>query len=299
MNRTDDDSYDGPASRPLTLSDVSGPSVNIDGMLQRFADGMPDPMFFKDLRHRWVAVNQAFCDLLGRPAEVILGKSDPDFFPPDQVTVFWAHDDRVFSTGKGDLNEEKITRADGSVQVLWTRKTAVYGEGRAVVGLCGIIMDITEQQAHLRQVERLEASAAQREAIIRAQQRTIDELVVPVLEVWDGILLLPLVGALSRGRAGHAIDSALMAVGRYAAEVVIIDVTGSEALDASVAELLVRATQAVALLGCKSILVGISPEAAQALVAGGTDLRAMKTCATLKQGLSLALSQRRGERRRG
>lgn len=280
---------DSPAS--ISATPASAWPEGIDGgTLQRYADGMPDPIFFKDRQHRWVAFNRAFCKLLRRPAEEIVGRSDPDFFPADQVSVFWEHDDMVFSTGKGDLNEENITAADGSVRVLWTRKTPIFDDNGAVVGLCGIIMDITEQQAHIREVERLEADASRQRAIIEAQQRTIDELVVPVLEVWDGILLLPLVGALSRGRAEHAVDSALRAVGQHRAETVIIDVTGAASFDAEVAELLVRAVRAIGLLGCKSLLVGISPSAATTLVAGGTDLGGVRTCATLKQGLALALA---------
>lgn len=265
-----------------------------EGTLQRYADGMPDPMFFKDRKHRWVAFNRAFSELLGQPAAALYGKSDPDFFPPEQVAVFWEHDQMVFSTGRGDLNEEHITHADGSVRVIWTRKTPIYNRDRVIVGLCGIIMDITEQQRHLRQVERFEAEAAHQNAIIEAQRRTIDELVVPVLEVWDKILLLPLVGALSRGRAEHAVDSALRAVGQHNAETVIIDVTGAAAIDAEVADLLIRAMRAIGLLGCRSVLVGISPAAAQTLVSGGTDLSAIKTCASLKQGLALALERSRG-----
>lgn len=270
-----------------------GPEPIDAGTLQRFADGMPDPIFFKDRQHRWVAFNRAFCDLVGRPASELVGKSDPDYFPPDQVAVFWKHDDMVFSTGKGDLNEEQITRSDGTARVLWTRKSPVFGKGGAVVGLCGIIMDITDHKAQIREVERLAADANRQKAIIEAQQRTIDELVVPVLEVWQGILLLPLVGALSRSRAEHAVDSVLRAVGAHGAETVIIDVTGAAALDGEVAELLVRAIRAIALLGCRSMLVGISPAAAQTLVSGGADLGGIKTCATLKQGLALALEERR------
>ncbi|TKD03136.1 PAS domain-containing protein [Polyangium fumosum] len=267
-------------------------------LLQELVDGMPDPMFFKDRQHRWVAFNRAFCELLGRPSEEIRGRSDPDFFPPDQVDVFWKHDDMVFETGRPDLNEETISLGDGKRKVLWTRKVPVRDASQAVVGLYGLIMDITDQMEHARQTDLFEAEAARQQAIIAAQERVIDGLVVPVLEIWEGILLLPLVGALSQGRAGHAIESILAAVSQRGTETVLIDITGAGLPDAAGAELLVRAVRALALLGCRTILVGISAESARTFVEGGLDLGAMATCATLKQGLSRALALRRGSPRR-
>jgi len=269
-----------------------------NGMLQDLIDGMPDPMFFKDRQHRWIAFNRAFCDLLGRPADELRGKSDPDFFPPEQVAVFWGHDDMVFETGRADLNEEQVTRADGTVRVLWTRKVPVYDGSRSVVGLSGLIMDITDQMEHDRKTALLEAEAARQRVIIEAQERVIDGLGVPVLEIGDGLLLLPLVGTLSQGRAAHAIESVLAAVSERGTETVLIDVTGAGLPDAAGAELLARAVRALGLLGCRSILVGVSADSARTFVEGGQDLGGMITCATLKQGLSRALALRRGPPRR-
>jgi rsbT co-antagonist protein RsbR len=280
------------ASVNAEMSMVVSPTGVDPCKFMQYADGMPDPVFFKDLEHRWVAFNRAFCALLGRPAAELVGKSDPDFFPPDQVAVFWDHDHMVFSSGKPDLNEERVTAADGGVRVIWTRKTPVYGDSGAIVGLVGIIMDITDQQAHKRAMEVLEAEASQQAALITAQREIIDSLVVPVLEVWDGILLLPLVGALSHSRASNAIEGVLAAVSQRRAETVLIDVTGVGNLDAEVVDLLIRAIRAIGLLGCRSILVGISAAAARALIESGMDLSAVTTCATLKQGLAAALRRR-------
>jgi len=257
--------------------------------LQRMADGMPDPVFFKDLEHRWVAFNRAFCDMLGRPASDLLGRSDPDFFPPEQVEVFWRHDEMVFSSGRADLNEERITSADGLVRVIWTRKTPVYADSGGIVGLFGIIMDITNQETHRRAVEILEAEARHQASLIIAQRRLIDSLVVPVLEVWDGILLLPLVGAPSQGRVSSALESVLKSIVDRRAHTVLFDVTGAGKIDAEVTETLARAMSAVKLLGCRTILVGIGALGAKALVDSGVDLGSIAACATLKQGLSRAL----------
>jgi rsbT co-antagonist protein RsbR len=269
------------------------PSLDSAAWFQLMADGMPDPWFFKDRQHRWIAFNRAFCDLLGRPRDELVNKTDSDFFPPEQVSVFWEHDDKVFDTGLCDLNEEIVTRADGTERVLWTRKTPVYDTERKIIGLIGLIMDVSDHRSHVREKERLEAEAVQQRAIIDTQSKLIDSLVVPVLAVWKGILLLPLVGALSHGRVSNAIERVLAEVSDRGAETVIIDVTGAGELDVEVADLLMRAVRAIGLLGCEAILVGIGPRAARALVEGGADLGKTMTCASLEQGLSRALARRR------
>ena len=261
--------------------------------LQQLIDGIPDPMFFKDRQHRWIAFNQAFCDMLGRTRKELFRRSDPDFFPSEQVAMFWHRDEQVFATGKGDLSEELITGAGGVQRVFSTRKTPVRDASGAIVGLSGIIMDISEQRELTRKAAALEAEAAWRLSLIEAQERLIDDLVVPVLEVWEGILLLPLVGGLTQGRAATVVEGALAAVSERATDIVIIDVTAAGSIDTEMAELLVRTVRAIRFVGCRSIVVGLSPTSAQALAEGGAGLGGMITCGTLKQGLSLALAKRR------
>ena len=261
--------------------------------LQMMADGMPDPWFFKDREHRWIAFNRAFCDLLGRPREELLNKNDADYFPLDQVKVFWEHDDKVIETGLCDLNEEFVTRADGSTKVLWTRKTPVYDESGACIGLFGMIMDVSDHQSHVREADRFEAEAEQQRTIIDTQAKIINSLSVPVLAVWKGIFLVPLVGSLSHGRLANAVERVLTEVSNRGTDTVIMDVTGAGEIDVDIADLLMRAVKAIGLLGCETILVGIGPEVARTLVEGGADLGKTLTFASLEQGLSHALAQRK------
>lgn len=261
--------------------------------LQQLLDGMPDPVFFKDLHHRWTACNQAFCNLFSRSREELLGLSDLDFVAPEIANVFLEHDDLVIASRKAEVNEELFTPINGELRVVWTRKTPVFDASGAVVGVAGIMMDVTDHKEHLRKTAALEAEAVRQRAIIAAQEHIINELVVPVLEVWQGILLLPLVGTINAARASHAVDSTLKAVSQRGTSTVILDVTGVGTLSTEVAELLVSAVRAIALLGCQSIVVGISPASARILVAGGADLRAMTTCGTLQEGLERALARRR------
>jgi rsbT co-antagonist protein RsbR len=191
------------------------------------------------------------------------------------------------------LNEELLTQPDGSVKAIWTRKTPVYDELGACIGLFGMIMDTTDHRSHVRENERLESEAEQQRTIIDTQAKIINSLSVPVLAVWKGIFLVPLVGSLSHGRLANAVERVLTEVSSRGTDTVIMDVTGAGEIDIDIADLLMRAVKAIGLLGCETILVGIGPEVARTLVEGGADLGKTLTFASLEQGLSHALVQRR------
>ncbi|HRI72106.1 MAG TPA: PAS domain-containing protein [Polyangium sp.] len=259
----------------------------------KMADGMSDPWFFKDREHRWVAFNRAFCELLKRPREELLGKTDSDYFPPEQVRVFWEHDDKVIFGGLHDLNEESLTQPDGTVKTIWTRKAPVVDETGECIGLFGIIMDVSDHETNLREKKMLEDESEQQRIVIDTQAKIINSLSVPVLAIWKGIFLVPLVGSLSHGRLANAVERVLTEVSTRGTETVIMDVTGAGEIDVEIADLLMRAVKAIGLLGCETILVGIGPGAARTLVEGGADLGKTLTFASLEQGLAHALAQRR------
>jgi rsbT co-antagonist protein RsbR len=241
------------------------------------------------MQHRWIACNQAFCALMGRSYADIIGRCDPDYVPPEQVEVFWRGDDEVTATGMPHASEEVISPADGETRYIWTRKWPMKNDQGQVIGLCATITDITEIRRRQEQVAKLEAEIKEQIAIIEAQSALLDELSVPVIQVWESILLLPLIGIVESRRAARVLETLLDSVARVGAEIVIIDITGVPVVDTAVAAYLLRAVQATQLLGCQSLLVGISPEIAQTLVGLGVDFSRITTRATLQNGLEYAL----------
>jgi len=258
-------------------------------LLQHAIDTLSDPFFVKDLQHRWTACNQAFCTLMGRTYAEIIGRSDPDYIPPEQVKVFWRGDDEVTSTGTPHASEEVINPPDGEPHYIWTRKWPMKNEQGQVIGLCATLTDITDIRRRQNEIAQLEAEVKDQLTIIEAQSALLDELSVPVIEVWESILLLPLIGIVESRRAARVLESLLDAVGRMGAEILIIDITGVPVVDTAVAAYLLRAVQATQLLGCRTLLVGISPEIAQTLVGLGVDFSRITTRATLQNGLEYAL----------
>ncbi len=258
--------------------------------LQSVLDSLDDPLFVKDREHRWVVINDAFCKLLGLPREALLGKSDPDLFPPEQVKVFWEADDALFSSGETNENEELLTDEQGVVHTIWTRKYPVRADDE-VIGLVGIISDITTLRERLSALERLERTTKQQEARLEEQQALIDTIAVPVISVWDGILLVPLIGEVSDRRATLVLDRLLTAISRESARIVFLDISGVPSINEASAATLLRAISAARLLGARAEIVGVSAAVAQLLVELDVDLSSVTTHSTLRDGLRRALHE--------
>ncbi len=104
-------------------------------------DAIPDPVFVKNADHRWVYVNQAFCQLVGKQRQWLIGKSDFDISPSAEARVFWAKDDEVLQFGGSNVNLEQHTHPNGECRVIETKKTLIQIAGKAY--LLGIIRDLT------------------------------------------------------------------------------------------------------------------------------------------------------------
>lgn len=134
-----------------------------------------------------------------------------------------------------------------------------------------------------------EAQIAEARAVLAAQQQLIQELSSPVARLWDGILLLPLVGSIDSRRATQITEQLLEGLARHQASVVIVDIAGVPVVDTAVANHLLTSVQAARLLGAEVVLVGISGETAQTIVQLGVDLSHLTTMADLQAGLAYAL----------
>lgn len=145
------------------------------------------------------------------------------------------------------------------------------------------VRDVTERRQQLQQ--------------LRRQRDEILELSTPVIQVWDKVLALPIIGTLDSSRAARLTESLLEKIAEHQAEVVILDISGVPAIDTLVAQHLLRTVQAATLMGAVSIMSGVRPETAQAMVHLGIDLGRLRSRNTLRDALQLALKivRRRSE----
>jgi rsbT co-antagonist protein RsbR len=112
----------------------------------------------------------------------------------------------------------------------------------------------------------------------------------PVTSIWDGILLLPLVGIVDSQRTQDIMEKTLSRISESRARVFVMDISGVVTVDTAVANNFIRITQATRLMGCDCIISGISPNVARTLVELGANVGEVRTTATLRDALQLALA---------
>ncbi|EYF01424.1 PAS domain-containing protein [Chondromyces apiculatus] len=162
-------------------------------------------------------------------------------------------------------------------------------EAGNVIGMLAVSFDVTEQA-------RLEVELRQHIEMLTRHKETIRALSTPILQVWEGVLALPLVGYMDEGRAARLMDALLEEVARTGARHAIVDVTGVEVLDTTTVHHLLKLLQAIQLLGAEGILTGVRPAVAQSLVALGDTLPDVPTLRDLQAGLKRCLRMRQQER---
>jgi rsbT co-antagonist protein RsbR len=130
-----------------------------------------------------------------------------------------------------------------------------------------------------------------REDVISRQQRTMLELSTPVVELWEGILALPLIGTLDSERTQLVMESLLTRIVETGAAIAIIDITGVPTVDTLVAQHLLKTVAAARLMGADCLISGIRPQIAQTIVHLGVELGDVTTKATLAGAFAVALKR--------
>ncbi len=201
----------------------------------------------------------------------------------------------------------KLSQAGLALSSLLAAASALLAEIQQLAAangpqVTGRIMGVV-QQFHQAEMQRLLDQQEQTQQAIQsallardrqaaALQQTIHELSTPIVPVYQGVLIVPLIGTIDSGRSSEITDRLLAEVAAYRATTVIIDITAVPVVDTSVAQHLLAAAQAVGLLGAEAMLVGINPEIAQTIVQLGIDLGQLRTLPNLEQGLADALRRR-------
>jgi len=124
--------------------------------------------------------------------------------------------------------------------------------------------------------------------VISRQQQEIVELSTPVIQLWDGILAVPLIGTLDSARAQQVMENLLQAIAKTGFDIVILDIEGVSTVDTFIAQHLLKTVNAARLMGAECIISGIGPAIAQTIVQLGIDMLAVKTTSTLSGALRVA-----------
>ncbi len=130
-----------------------------------------------------------------------------------------------------------------------------------------------------------------REEVVVRQQQEMLELSTPVVQLWEGILALPLIGTLDSARTQVVMENLLQKIVATGAGIAIIDITGVPTVDTLVAQHLLKTVAAARLMGADCIISGIRPQIAQTIVHLGVDLGNVITKATLADAFAIALAK--------
>ncbi len=187
-----------------------------------------------------------------------------------------------------EIEYRALTKTGEIRHLLGTACARVDAQGRPRK-VAGAIRDITR-------LKQSEAELRERLAQIEQQRDLIEELSAPLLEVWDDVIALPVVGTLDGRRAAITMQELLREISEKGVRFALVDLTGVETIDAATAEHVVRIAQAVALLGARAIITGIQPRVAQTIVDLGLELSGLETRRNLRDGLRECIEMARRER---
>jgi rsbT co-antagonist protein RsbR len=165
---------------------------------------------------------------------------------------------------------------------------SLFAKYHSNFSLLNRVLDAYEPAANRIAITVAVGFVQERERVIREQQEAIRELSTPVLQVRERLLILPIIGLIDPQRARQLTEQLLRGIRTTRAKVVVIDITGVAAMDASVANHLVLTVESARLLGAMVIVTGLSPEIAQTLVNIGVDLGKMTTVGDLQGGIEEA-----------
>ena len=169
-------------------------------------------------------------------------------------------------------------RKDGSEFSLEISLNAITS-GKQKYGIA-IVSDITTR---IKEGEKVKAK------LEKIQQLELAKVSTPLLDVWDDVIVLPLVGAVDSFRAQQAMEKSLTAMEEKRARILIIDITGVLVMDTMVADTLLQMSAAIRLMGGEAIITGISPLMAHTIIRLGVDITGLHSRSTLAQGLTLAI----------
>ena len=209
---------------------------------------------------------------IGAPAwsnvrEILAGfsasRAKGGYTPTETATFIFSLKEPVFTTLRRALGDKPVLLAEAIV------------EASQLLDKLGLFTMETFQQS--------------REDVITRQQQELLELSTPVVQLWDNVLALPLIGTLDSSRTQIVMQNLLEAIVATRSDFAIIDITGVPVVDTLVAQHLLKTVAAARLMGADCMISGIRPQIAQTIIHLGVDLGDVTTKATLADAFSVAL----------
>jgi PAS domain S-box-containing protein len=210
-----------------------------------------------------------------RPDEIV-GKHFSCFYPAEAVARGVPEQELRAAAKEGRFEDEGWrVRKDG--KQFWANAilSALRDKDGTLRGFAKVTRDLSERK--------------QAEEQIQQQAREIMELSTPVMQVWQGVVVAPLIGSLDSQRTQQFMERLLNRIVETNSPLALVDIMGVPTIDTQTAQHLIETISAVRLLGAQVVLTGVRPAIAQTLVHLGIDLSGILTRSSLAAGLRVAL----------
>ena len=236
--------------------------------------------------------NPRFLDIVGYQLDELKGQHhrllvDPDYAQSADYRTFWE------TLRRGEFLAGEFCRLGKQGQEVW-----IQGSYNPVLDLNGkpskivkFATDITAQVEQHRQLKRAMVEAEEAARVREELHKSLQEMSTPVTPIWDGILLLPLVGIIDSMRTADVMNKSLTKIAETRARVFVLDIAGVATVDTGVANQLIKITKATQFMGCEAIISGVSPAIARTMVELGVSVGDVRTTATLRDAFEIALKR--------
>jgi methyl-accepting chemotaxis protein len=213
-----------------------------------------------------ITANENFLDIFGYTLDEVVGKHhrmfcEPGYVESPEYAQFW----QKLGRGEYEAGEFKRVGKDGAdiwLQASYNPILDIEGRPRKVVKFAS---DITLE--------------------IEKRSLALLEMSTPVTKIWDGVLFAPIVGIVDSKRSVDIMNKALSSIADTRARTLMLDIGGVAVVDTAVANHLIKIAKAAVLMGCKTIISGISPSIAQTIAELGIDLGSIQTTSTIESAL--------------
>lgn len=246
---------------------------NAEGLHSEILRQIPTPVMAVNPEMKIVYVNDEAKKILGMKYDDVIGQSCSRIFK----TKHCAKSEccmRKAMTEKKTVSARNEMVIDGQPTPIEYYAVPFIDENGDVKGGLEFILNIKERVAY--------------EKKLKEQSNTIQQLSTPILKLWEGVLMLPIVGVVDSYRAQNMMEMMLVRISETNSQIIVLDIQGVAAVDTAVANHLIKITKATKLMGCECILSGISPAVAQTIVHLGIDMHTILTKSTLSDAVEEA-----------
>ena len=219
-----------------------------------------------------ITANDNFLSIFGYGLDEVAGKHhrmfcEPGYAESPQYSQFW----QKLGRGEYDAGEFKRIRKDGTDVWLQASYNPIFDMEGKPLKVVKFASDITRE--------------------VEDRSHALLEMSTPVTKIWDGVLFAPIVGIVDSRRSQDIMDKALQSIVDHRARTLMLDIGGVGMVDTAVANHLIKIAKAAVLMGCKTIISGISPAIAQTITELGIELGSIQTTSTIESALREAVTR--------